>query len=111
MQSVRLRRKVSIHEIGVVVVQEYHVVSAVEDKCLLGLPGLPHRRPEVVVERSESGGHAVVSTEVAKPLLQVVDHCAYRKQLVYILLIQFTNSCWKIICILPNNPLKNPATQ
>ena len=111
MQSVRLRRKVSIHESGVVVVQEYHVVSAVEDKRLFRLSGVPHRRPEVVVERTEPGDNAVISTEVAKPLLQVVDHGAYRKQLVYILLIQFTNSCWKIICILPNNPLKNPATQ
>ena len=123
MQGVRLSCEVSLHESGVVGVEECHVVPAVEDKRLLrlpglphrrpevvedkrllglpglphrrpevvedkrllGLPGLPHRRPEVVVERSESADNAVVSTEGAK---QVVDHGAYRKQLMDILLIQ-----------------------
>ena len=41
MQGVCVCSIVALHESGVVGVEECHVVSAVEDKRLLGLPGLP----------------------------------------------------------------------
>ena len=51
LQGVRVCSIVALHESSVVGVEECHVVPAVEDKHLLRLHGLPHRRPEVVEDK------------------------------------------------------------